>query len=413
MKKNKYDIIIMGATGFTGQLVAEYITKEYGIYNSTFSWAIAGRDLKKLKKLKSKLLKYDTNSIDISIFVADCFDLDSLNKITSISSLIISTVGPYLKYGKLLIESCVKNGTSYCDLTGEVPFIRESIDLFDKQAKENKSRIIHSCGFDSIPSDIGVLKLQKQSVKNFGIPCDNVRLYVRGTKGGFSGGTIDSMINISNYIKVHPKISGLLGNQYALNPTNDLKGPDQVSLRSVKWDKRRNFWIAPFIMSGINTRVVRRSNAIMEFIYGKNFLYSEVYSFPKGFFGFIKALSMLISLGLLKIAIGISPILWVLRKLILPSPGQGPSKNARENGYFKLLLVGSILNEEKISMKITGNKDPGYAGTAVMLSEAALSIILESDKIPKIYGVLTPSSAIGEIIISRLKNKGITFELDK
>ena len=412
MKQIKYDLVLIGATGFTGKLVAEYLTKEYGAKNEKFVWAIAGRNNIKLNDLKNCLSEFDPEVINLPILIADSYDRKSLDNITSVSRVIISTVGPYLKYGKLLVESCAGNGTDYCDLTGEVPFIRESIDLFDSLAKSNHCRIVHSCGFDSIPSDIGVLKLQKEAIQKFGRPCDEIRLYARSMKGGFSGGTIESMINISSYINSRPDLSGLLADPYALNPDGQLSGaPDGPSLRSVEWDKTMKFWICPFIMSGINTRVVRRSNALMGFLYGGSFKYSEVYSFNRGFFGFINSLSMLIGLACLKLAISFRPSLWFLRTFFLPAPGDGPSKENRESGHFKVVLVGSV-DDNKISCIVTGDQDPGYAATAKMLSESALSMLLNRKSIPDISGVLTPASGIGDIIVSRLRDNGVTLNIE-
>ncbi len=412
MKEIKYDLVLMGATGFTGKLVAEYLAQEYGAKNEQFVWAIAGRNKDKLINLKRYLDQYDAEAKNLPILIADSHDKRSLDDITSVSRVIISTVGPYLKYGKMLVESCAINGTDYCDLTGEVPFIRESIDSFDSIAKSNNCRIIHSCGFDAIPSDIGALKLQKESIEKFGQPCNEIKLYVRSMRGGFSGGTIESMINISSYINSRPDLSGLLSNPYALNPGGQLLGgPDGSSLRSVKWDKDMNLWICPFIMSGFNTRVVRRSNALMGFLYGDSFNYSEVYSFSKGFSGFIKSLSMLIGIACLKLAISFRPSLWLLRKFFLPAPGDGPSKENRESGYFKLVLVGSIA-DNKLSITVTGDRDPGYAATARMLAESALCMLLDRKSIPDVSGVLTPAAGIGDILVSRLKDNGITFKIE-
>ena len=412
MKNIKYDLVLFGATGFTGRLVAEYLTKEYGVSNKKFVWAIAGREKKKLDNLKTYLSKFDSNAKILPSLIADSFDRESLDNISSVSRLIISTVGPYLKYGKLLVESCVVNGTDYCDLTGEVPFIRDSIDTFDSLAKTNNCKIIHSCGFDSVPSDIGVLFLQQKAESKFGKPCDQIKFYARGMKGGPSGGTIESMINISSYINSRPELSGLLGNPYALNPDGQLlDGPDGSSLRSVEWDEKMNFWICPFIMSGINTRIVRRSNALMSYSYGKDFKYSEVYSFNKGLFGLMKSVSMLIGMASLKIAISFKSTLWLLRKLFLPVPGEGPSKKKRDEGYFKVLLVG-YSDEKKISCIVTGDRDPGYAGTAKMISESALSLILEGESTPDVSGVLTPASGIGDVVVDRLSDKGIVFKIE-
>ena len=199
MKDIKHDLVVMGATGFTGKLVVEYLIKNYGVRNQHFSWAIAGRSLSKLEKLKDSLKKLDSLSLDIPTIQVDSLDSKSLDTMTSSCRLVITTVGPYMKFGIQLVESCVKNSTHYCDLTGEVPFIRQSIDLFHSKAKENSCKIIHSCGFDSIPSDIGVLLLQQTSIKRNQKPCNKVNLYVKSIKGGLSGGTVASMISISQH----------------------------------------------------------------------------------------------------------------------------------------------------------------------------------------------------------------------
>jgi len=413
IKNIKYDLVIMGATGFTGKLVVEYLIKYYGVKNQKFTWAIAGRNQKKLEKLKTSFQDIDPHSNDLEILVVDSHDSTLLDNMTSACRLVISTVGPYLKFGKPLIESCVKNSTHYCDLTGEVPFIRESIDLFNLKAKKNKCRIIHSCGFDSIPSDIGVLLLQMDSLKKFNETCDEMKLYVRSIRGSLSGGTIESLINISKYIKSNPEAQDILKSPFALNPMDSLKNDTrQFSLKSVKWNNEIQRWICPFLMSGINTRIVRRTNAITDYSYGYNFRYSEVHSFKKGLKGFSRAMIMLIGLGIIQISINNRPLLWILKKFNLPKPGEGPSKEERENGFFKMNIIGSINNIEKNSLSVIGDSDPGYSATAKMLTESALSVLLEKEKIPKAFGVLTPASGIGVTLVERLKGKGINFILN-
>ena len=410
MHSRLYDIIVFGATGFTGKLVVEYLIEHYGVNNELFTWAIAGRNENKIKKLVETLAAKNDQIKKIKHFIADSFDDKSLDNISKSAKLIISTVGPYIKYGKNLVSHCAHNGTHYCDLTGEVPFIRESIDAYDEVAKKNECRIIHSCGFDSIPSDLGVLFLQSEAKKKYDFFCSGIKYYVRATKGGFSGGTIASMIAISNYIKSKPNLSGLLGNPYALN-SDKYEGPSVSSLRSVAWDKDIGLWTAPFIMSGINTRVVRRSNELLGFKYGKKFIYTEVTSFQKGLRGYLKSYSMLIFLGLTKFLMSFKPTFWLLKNFYLPNPGQGPNREKRDNGFFKILLNGYV-DGNHISCTVTGDKDPGYSGTAIMLTESALSIILNNEKIPRKFGVLTPSSAIGKILIKRLKTKGIIFKVN-
>ena len=414
MKKNiKNDLIVFGATGFTGKLVVKYLIKNYGTKNKKFTWAIAGRDKEKLEELKQSFIGIDSQSVNIKTYVADSFNYQSLDVLTSSCRIIISTVGPYLKYGLPLVESCVKNHTNYCDLTGEVPFIRESIDLFHEKALNNKCRIIHSCGFDSIPSDLGVLLLQKNSLEKFNKVCDKINLYVRSIKGGLSGGTISSMINIKKYIHSHPEKRNILKSPYSLNPLDKIRNNvKQPVLKSVRWDNTLNKWISPFLMSGINTRVVQRTNAIAELSYGENFRYNELSSFDKGLNGFLRAWTMLIILAFIQFSMGSNTLLWILKKTIFPKPGEGPSKNKMQRGFFKLRIIGSINEMQKNSVIVLGDSDPGYSATAKMLTESAISILLNEDNIPKKYGVLTPASGIGLTLAKRLGKKGILFKVE-
>ena len=414
MKNIEYDLVIMGATGFTGKLVVEYLIENYGVENEEFTWAIAGRDINKLERLRSSFKYIDSNSNKIPRLVVDSHDTNSLDKMTSISRLVISTVGPYLKFGEALVESCVKNGTHYCDLTGEVPFIRKSIDAFDIKAKKNNCRIVHSCGFDSVPSDIGVLLLQMDSLKRFDKPCDEVNLYVRSIRGGLSGGTIDSMISIFKYMGSNPGHRKLLKSPFSLNPRESLKNNTwQPILKSVKWDDDIQRWLCPFIMAGFNSRIVMRTNAITDYRYGIDFKYSEVSSYKKGLSGFLKAVVMFIGLVLIQISLKVRPLLWFLRKFFLPSPGEGPSKEIRDNGFFKLDIIGSMDNIKKIRFTVTGEGDPGYSATAKMITESALSILLDQDKIPKVSGVLTPAAGIGVVLAERLNDKGFNFSINE
>ena len=412
-QKTKYDIIIFGATGFTGNLVVEYFLKNYGLNNPKLNWAIAGRSEIKLEKLKKSFIHINQGFAKINIFVADSFDSKSLDVMTSSCRVIISTVGPYLKYGLPLIKSCLKNNTNYCDITGEVPFIRESIDLFHEKAKKNKCRIIHSCGFDSIPSDLGVLLLQRTSLEKYDKLCNRVNLYVQEIKGSLSGGTIASMVNLMKYKEFYPDKSNMLKSSFSLNPPGKIINyVDESTPNFIRWDGRIKKWTAPFLMSGINTRIVRRSNAIANFSYGKNFKYNEMSSYNQGLSGFLKALMMLCALGLLQTTIKSKKLFRILRNMALPKPGEGPSKNKMRNGFFKMKLIGYIKNRTSISVTVAGDSDPGYSATATMLAESAISILLNEDKIPDSYGVLTPASGLGLTLIDRLKEKSISFKVD-
>ena len=409
-KSRQYDLVVMGATGFTGRLIAEYLAVNYGVENDQFTWAVAGRNKSKLLKLKEYLSQFDPDAGLLPVLIAESFDRQSLDAMTSQTKVIITTAGPYLKYGADLVASCAANGTDYCDITGEIPFIRNSIDNHFETAQKNSCRIVHCCGFDSIPSDLGVLFLQNHAQEAYGVPCDQITLYVRSTKGGFSGGTIDSMLNISSHIKANPQLKGLLGNPYALNPKDSPSGVDGSDLRSVKWDEGMKCWTSPFVMAGINTRVVRRTNALLDNRYGEDFRYREVVSFPSGAAGWLRAKVLQLGIGCFIGAIKFPPSRWLLQTIFLPKPGQGPSREKRDKGHFHINLEGKIKNDHTLSVSVTGNHDPGYAGTAQMLVESALCIILNRDQLPDRIGVLTPAAALGDILIRRLAGKGIEFK---
>lgn len=411
-KKTRYDLVVYGATGFTGRLIVEYIINEYGINSKDFSWAIAGRNKSSLSKIRKSYDYLDKKSKNIPIILADCEDPDSLDLMTSSCSIIVSTVGPYLKYGSYLVESCVKNKTHYCDLTGEVQFIRDSIIKNDSKAKLNKVKVVHCCGFDSLPSDLGVQMLQSSSIKKFNSPCNYVTTYA-SARGGLSGGTFASMINIFNHIKLNPDSKHIFKNLYCLDiNANNLIPVSRKSLKSIIWSNEEKGWLCPFIMSGINSRVVYKTNSISDFQYGTDFSYSEVSFFKRGISGFLDAWKLYLSLIIVRISMSFSPLLFLLRLLYIPKPGNGPSKEIMKNGYFKMRIKGKTSKNEISQVTVYGNSDPGYSATAKMITESALALILNKDKVPESFGVLTPASAIGPTVIDRLKTKGITFTID-
>ena len=273
MENNReYDIIIWGASGFTGRLVAEYLYKNYNAKD--LNWAIAGRDELKLSSIREKFLDNT-----IPIVLADSFNENSLNDIVKKTKVVCSTVGPYAKYGSLLVKSCVKNKTHYCDLAGEAQWIRKMIDLYHKEAITNQVKIVNSCGFDSIPSDMGVYFIYKNILKkNL-----SIKMRVTGAKGGYSGGTYASMQNIIKEASINKEIRRNLTNPYGLNPIGEQSGMDKSDLRSVIYDSKIKTWISPFLMAGINTKIVRRSNALSNYNYGKEFKYDEAVMAGSGF----------------------------------------------------------------------------------------------------------------------------------
>ena len=394
-----FDIIIWGATGFTGRLVAEYIFKNYS--SEKLNWAIAGRDKKKLINVRDEIA--DKN---IPIIIADSFDEMSLTKMTQKTKVICSTVGPYSKYGSLLVKSCIKTNTHYCDLAGEAQWIRKIVDTYHQEAKNKKIRIVNSCGFDSIPSDMGVYFIHK-NLPDVNIKLDNISMRLSGFKGSLSGGTYASMNNIITEASKDSLIRKILTNPYGLNPEGQRSGPDKRDLNKVKYDEDSKSWIAPFMMAGINTKIVRRSNALSNYSYGKNFTYDESVMTGDGFKGRIKAVISVLPLIFLSAKPG--SLLKRIFNYFTPKPGQGPNENERENGYYSMRFYIRYNDKSRALVRVTGDRDPGYGSTSKMLAESA--ICLSKDSLKDTYGVITPSIAMGDQILDRLQAKaGLTFK---
>ena len=396
----QFDIIIWGATSFTGKLVVEYLFKKFA--STKIKWAIAGRNKEKLENVRSKVA--DKN---IPIFIADSFDEKSLSVIVKKSKVICSTVGPYSLYGSLLVELCVKHSTNYCDITGEAHWIRTIIDKFHEDAKKKKIKIVNSCGFDSIPSDMGVYFIQNQIKKAYKSYAKSIKMRVAGIRGGISGGTYGSMNNLLKEAYADKSVFKVLNNPYGLNPRDKMEGLDKKDLRKIIFDNESKSWIYPFIMAGINTKIVRRSNALSNFQYGKEFTYEEATMAGKGISGFWKAILALFPLAM----IGINPNSF-LKKIVnsfMPKPGEGPGIEKRKNGFYNLRFYITIDEKRKAFAKVIGDSDPRYGSTSKMLAESALSLAF--DNLPGNYGVITPSFAMGDKLLNRLKeNAGLSFE---
>jgi short subunit dehydrogenase-like uncharacterized protein len=399
--KRDFDLIIWGATGFTGNLVCDYINKNYN--ERELRWAIAGRNKKKILKLQQKLKIDDSRTI-----IADSSDKDSLVKMVKKSRVVCTTVGPYAKYGTNLVEACIEGETNYCDITGETQWIRRIIDRFHTKAKEKNIKIINSCGFDSIPSDMGVFYSQKIILEKTGKYASTINMRVAGAKGGISGGTYNSLSNVLEEALIDKEVRKTLTNPYGLNPIDKQFGPDKSDLREVIFDTVSNSWIAPFVMAGINTKIVRRSHALMDFMYGKNFAYDEATLTGKGIAGQIRGYMSLIPIFLATRKKG--SIIKKIVDFILPKSGEGPSKKTRINGYYNLRFYLTLDKMTYVS-KVLGDMDPGYGSTSKMLAESAICLAL--DKIPETYGILTPSVALGDSLLKRLEeNAGLTFIFD-
>ncbi len=407
------DIVLWGATGFTGQLVAEYLVKHTS--DSDLRWALAGRSEAKLESVRRDLARIDERAAKLPLRTGDSHDRSSLQKLAAEASVICTTVGPYARYGSELVAACVEHGTDYCDLTGETQWIRRMIDAYHQPAEHSGARIVHCCGFDSIPSDLGTLMLQEHAFEKYGAPCKEVKFFAGKSRGGASGGTIASMMNIVDEVKQDRRVLRVLGDPYALNPEGDRQGPDGSDQKGVRFDEDLDGWTAPFVMAAINTRIVRRSNALLDHRYSNDFRYSEVMSFPKGPKGAAIAAGVAAGIAGFMTAAALPPTRALLEKK-LPSPGEGPSREQRERGFFEVLLIGKGKSAKgepfEIRGRVEGQQDPGYGETAKMLAESALCLALDGTELSSRGGVLTPASCMGVRLIERLRDAGMTFVVD-
>ena len=410
-KDKKYNVIIHGASSFTGQIILEYFLENYPP-NGRLKWAISGRNYDKLDTSLKKIIGNKSLDKKIPIIIADSKDRASLDELTMSTDVILSTVGPYAKYGSELVSACAKNGTDYCDLAGESQWIQKMINKNQQIAEQTGARIIHACGFDSIPFDIGVFALQKHAIEKLGAPLKKITTLVRAMRGGASGGTIASILNIIDETKNNRDMAKSVSDPYALNPPDKKTGPDKRDEKTYKYHSQLKTWVAPFIMAGINTRIVRRSNALLEYMYGDNFSYTEFTDCGKNIKGRLKAILITTSLGLFFLFSTFSTTKKYIVQRFLPKPGEGPDKKQRINGFFKLKVYGEAQSSGLLSMTITGNQDPGYGSTSKMISEAALCLAL--DEIDTKGGVWTPASALGEKLLKRLEeNAGLHFNINE
>ncbi|KRP26724.1 MAG: saccharopine dehydrogenase [SAR92 bacterium BACL16 MAG-120322-bin99] len=403
-----YDIIVFGATSFVGQILTTYMLEHVGA-KGTVSWAIAARSAQKLNDLCNS---YGDRATDLPMIIADSHDEASLQAMCSQARVIISTVGPYALYGELLIKICAETGTDYTDLTGEAHWIKQMQDKYHATAKARGARIVNCCGFDSIPSDLGVFVMQQQAKKQYDHYMPHAKLRVKAMKGGASGGTIASMIEALKAAKADPKVRKQMGNPYLLCGKDHQYQNKASSVKGPLFDSDFDSWIAPFIMEAINSRVVLHSNALLDMAYGKDFSYDEGMLTGKGFKGRLGAIASTVGFGALGLGLYISPIRALLEKFVLPAPGEGPSPEAQLNGYFDVRVNGRDNDGNRVTVKVTGDRDPGYGSTAKMLAQAGLCLALDIKKEDKAGGFLTPSTAMGGALVKRLEEySGLAFKV--
>jgi short subunit dehydrogenase-like uncharacterized protein len=398
----EFELVLWGATGFTGALVARHLVDTYG---DQLRWAIAGRNLAKLESLKEEL-----GQPDLPLILSDSKDSDSLAAMVERTQVVCTTVGPYASYGTELLAACAQAGTHYCDLTGEVQWMARTIDLYQQAASDSGARIVHTCGFDSIPSDLGAFHLQQTMQQSFSEYADCVKARVGKFSGSASGGTIASMLFMLEEAGKDPAVREAMADPYSLNPKGERFGPDAADENRAIYDKDFSQWTGPFVMAAINARVVRRSNALAGYPYSREFSYDERLLTGDGLRGKSRAAAIASSSAVTPIVMGISP----LRKLaarVLPAPGEGPSPSAQRRGHFEIFFHGSSNNTgNTIKTRVSGNRDPGYGATSRMLGEAA--VCLARDELDCPGGIWTPATAMGDKLMKRLqKSAGITFEV--
>lgn len=384
----KFDIIVYGATGYTGRLVCEYLNKRYGL-NGEVNWAIAGRSREKLEQVRDEI----GLSADVPLVIADADNPQSINDMVAITKVVITTVGPYQLYGSDLVAACVASGTDYVDLCGEPAWMHQMITAHAAAAKSSGARIVFSCGFDSVPFDLGVVFLQQKAMEKFGAPLTRVKGRVKVMKGGFSGGTLASLKATMAAAYKDASVTKIMMTPFAL--TEGDIGVDQPSGAAPVFDEDFNSWSAPFVMATINTKNVHRSNFLLSHAWGKDFVYDEMLLTGPGEQGETVAHAVAADKSMAASTL---------------KPGDGPSKEERETGFYEVLFAGSNAQGQTLLVSVRGDKDPGYGSTSKMIAETAVCLL----KNPQAAGggIWTPGAALGDLLIERLqKNAGLSFEV--
>jgi len=429
-----YDLVLWGATGFTGRLVAEHLADRYG--DGALDWALAGRDADRLAAVRDSLIDgvdhgdaddADSDAMDGNagdggdatvpdLLTGDAHDRASLDAVAERTAVVCSTVGPYARHGSPLVAACVDAGTDYCDLSGELQWIRRMVDEHHDRARERGVRVVHACGFDSVPGDLGTLLLQSHAAETFGAPCSAVRALVSVRGGGFSGGTLASMVETAAAADRDRAVRRVLANPYALAPEGERGGPDTGPQRGVRRDPETREWTAPFVMAAINEPVVRRSNALLGHPWGRTFGYREALAVGRGVRGAAVAGALAAGEGLAADALGVAPIRWALDRFVLPDSGEGPDRDTVEGGSFEMRLFGRGVSADHpagyaVEATVADDRDPGYGSASRMLAEAAVCLARGETDTPVEGGVSTPASGIGLPLVDRLEGAGVSFEV--
>jgi short subunit dehydrogenase-like uncharacterized protein len=348
----------------------------------------------------------------LELIVADAADEASLRALCASARVVVSTVGPYALHGEPLVRACAETGTDYCDLTGELQWIRRMIDRHEAAARASGARIVHACGFDSIPSDLGVHFLQREAMRRYGAPCTRVKMRVKAMRGGYSGGTVASVLNVVKEAVADPALRKELADPYSLCPAGSAPKVRQPNVVAPEHDADFDAWVGPFAMSAMNTRIVHRTNALSGHAYGPDFRYDEAMITGRGVPGALAAGALVAGLAGFMAAGAIGPLRSALQGFVLPKSGEGPSPEAQRNGFFDLRFAGTTADGRRLRTKVTGDRDPGYGSTGKMLGQAAACLALDVDKASKPGGFWTPATVFGDRLIERLvAHAGLAFEV--
>ncbi|MGV0992094.1 MAG: saccharopine dehydrogenase family protein [Mycobacterium sp.] len=414
MTGREFDIVVYGATGFVGKLTAQYLAKAGG----KAKIALAGRSPDKLAAVRATL---GPAAQDWPILTVDADKPSTLDDMAACTRVVVTTVGPYSKYGLPLVAACAKAGTDYVDLTGEAMFVRQSIDDFHKEAVDTKARIVHACGFDSVPSDMTVYELFRRAKQDGAGDLGETDFVLRGFSGGVSGGTVASMIEVLRASSGDPDTRKMLEDPYSLSQDRGAEPefgaqPDVGRRRGSEIaPELAGVWAAGFVMASYNTRIVRRSNALLDYAYGRRFRYAEYMSVGPSVLAPVTA-AVTTAATAASAALGSRFFRFLPRKLverIAPKPGTGPSDEVRENGWYRVETYTTTTTGARYVATMSQSGDPGYKATSVMLGECALALALDRDKLPEIYGVLTPAAAMGDALLARFPAAGISLDSAK
>ena len=399
-----HDVVLLGATGFVGRLVARYLAQAAP---PDLRVALAGRSREKLAAAAAELPEAARGW---PLLEADTDDAGSLTPLAESTRVLVTTVGPYRRHGLPVVEACARAGTHYADLTGEVVFVREAIDRCDALARETGARLVHAAGYDSIPSDLAVLLLAERARADGAGGLTDVRL-VASLRGGFSGGTVASMLGMVEEAARDRAVRRLLADPFSLSPERDAepatRQPPDAAPPALASGGR---WTAPFVMASFNTRIVRRSNALQDWAYGRGLRYGEAMSAGRGITGAFTAAGVTTGLAAALGLLAFGPTR-ALADRVLPAPGTGPSESVQQKGWFRMVVDADTEGGRRYRATVAGKGDPGYAATSVMLGEVALGLALDGDRLPDRAGSLTPATALGDVLVERLRAAGHTYEV--